>query len=215
MLLYSHIKDIKEESNIYFWKGTLFFSISMLLPKLLYLLPPASSYKTVLKILSFLPLIYGFYLLRKGAKLAKTTVRDSHLQDISSPVGLVFGIVTFVGVLVSGIFALMLMLGSFVSPPLPPKEDWTLMIAAVVFGVLTLFLAVVGWRLINVRRGWKGNLFSPIILWLRFAGWLFLILGFIRLWSDPLCLGTYLKRLVWLWVKRSHEEYESRRCQFQ
>jgi hypothetical protein len=182
MLLYSHIKGIKEESHIYFWKGTLFLSISMLLPELRYFLPPSSSNKTILVAVSSLPLIYSIYLLRKAVQIEKTIDGDSHgTIDISNPVGLAFGIVTLLFVPVSGFFAVSLMLGPFVGGSLDIKEDWTIMIAAVIVGVLSSFLAVVGWRLINVRKGWKGNLFSPVTLWFRLAGWLFLIMGLIKL----------------------------------
>jgi len=40
---------------------------------------------------------------------------------------------------------------------------------------------VVSWRLMNVRKGWTGKLFSPYMLWFRIAGWLFLVAGFIKL----------------------------------
>jgi len=177
MLLYSRIKGLSQESYMYFWKGSFLLSLSMLIPKLRFVLPTAPAYGRIIETISLAPFIYGFYLFWKGIK-TDTRVKSVALKKNA---GFAFGIICLVLVPISGLLTLGLMLGLIVDSTSNPQKEWGMMIAAVLSGVLSVFLAVVGWRLFNMRKGWKGKLFSPYTLWPLLSGSLFLIVGFIKL----------------------------------
>ena len=169
MLIYSRIKGLKEESFINFWKGTFLFSLSMLIPKLHIIAPNAQGFSRILNVISFIPFIYGAYLL---CKVIKTDT-----IELKRTAAFAFGLVSIILVPITGVLALGLLLDSIINS----EQKWQLMVPIAFSGTLSVFLSVVGWRLFKIRKGWQGKLFTPYALWLQLPGCLFLLVGFIKL----------------------------------
>lgn len=169
MLIYSRIKGLKKESFLNFWKGTFLFSLSMLIPKLHIIIPNAPWFAKTLNVISFIPFIYGAYLLWKVIKIDKIELKRN--------TAFAFGLLSLILVPITGILTLGLLLDSIINA----AQKWQIMVALVFSGTFSVFLSVVGWRLFKIRKGWKGNLFTPYSLWLQLPGCLFLVVGFIKL----------------------------------
>lgn len=173
----------KQQFQKYFWGGMLLFSLPAMISRIILYISSSPFYSSVSNIIGLTCLAYGFYLVRKGNKMMREAAKESTVvpkrRDISKPVGLIFGIITLAFVPVSFLFAIAIIFGATMTEN--SQTDWSLTIAGVVLGVLSVFLAVVGWRLIKVRKGWTGDLFAPYTLWLRVPGWIFLLIGLIKL----------------------------------
>lgn len=169
MLIYSRLKGIKEELYLAFWKGTLLFSLSMLIPKLHVLVPNAPWFTRTLTIISYIPFLYGSYLLWQVIKTDK--------RELIRNAAFGFGLLSLILVPISALVALGLLFDSIVDS----KQKWQPMLAIVFSGTLSVFLAVVGWRLFKIRKGWTGSLLTPYSLWLQLPAYLFLVTGFIKL----------------------------------
>ncbi|MBI5633187.1 MAG: hypothetical protein HZA15_06895 [Nitrospirae bacterium] len=169
MLVYSRIKGQREASFINFWKGTFLFSLSMLIPKLHFILPNMPAFARILNVISFIPFICGAYLLCKVIK--------ADTIELKRNTAFAFGLISMILVPIAGLVTLGLLLDSVTDP----AQKWQVMLATIFSGSLSVFLLVVGWRLLKVRKGWQGNLFTPYSLWLQLPGCLFLLAGFIKL----------------------------------
>ena len=183
MFLYSCRKSAAPKGIKYFWAGMLLFSLPAMTGKFRTYILPNSAYAPFFNILYVACFVCGVVMVRKGNKMLKEATNQStevrKASDISTPVGLIFGLITLAFVPVSFLFAIATFFGLTTGET--RQLEWTMIIVSVFFGVLSVFFAVVGWRLINVRKGWTGKLFAPYTLWLKISGWLFLIVGYIKL----------------------------------
>ena len=150
MTIYSHLKPNIKEEHKYFAKGMLFLGIALLFSKLPLVITVHSPFNTIISISSVISLIYGLYLCRKGNKLSKPILREpKKLTEISKPAGIIFGIFCLLFAPISGFFAIVVIIGSIFDETIASQQEWDLMIFGVLAGIICVFLAVVGWRLIN------------------------------------------------------------------
>ncbi|MDP2157526.1 MAG: hypothetical protein Q8K68_07455 [Nitrospirota bacterium] len=201
MLIYSRVKGLKEESFIIFWKGTFLFSLSMLIPKLHFVLPNMPGFARILNVISFIPFIFGAYLLCKVIK--------ADTIELKRNTAFAFGLISMLLVPIAGLVTLGLLLDSVTDP----AQKWQGMLATVFSGTLSVFLSVVGRRLLKVRKGWKGNLFTPYSLWLQLPGCLFLIVGFIKLMQRNLTGLVAIAIAVALLVTSSRKKASQRQTE--
>lgn len=169
MLIYSRIKSLKEESFLNFWKGTFLFSLSMLIPKLHILFPNAPGFAKILVVISYIPFIYGAYLLCKIIKTDKLELKRNAVFG--------FGLLSIILFPIAGLLTLGLLLDSITNS----EQKWQFMAAIAFSGTFSVFLAIVGWRLFKIRKGWTGKLFTPYSLWLQLPSCLLLVVGLIKL----------------------------------
>lgn len=180
--LYASRKSEKQKWHKFIWAGMLLFSLPAVIAQLRANILP-TAYAPLFTVLYMACFACGVLLVRKGNKMMKEvgieTAESQKLKDISKPVGLVFGIIA-IPFSAFAIFAALIALIGIITTAKTTYE-WPLLMGWVIFGVLSVLLSVVSWRLINIRKGWAGKLFGPYTLWFRLAGWLFLIAGLIKL----------------------------------
>lgn len=181
--LYARRKPESQKWHKFLWASMMLFTLPAVIAYLQSRILPNPEYVPIFDAFYIFCIVCAFSLLIKGNKILKEADRgESDMpkqKDISKGVGLVFGIITLAFVPISFLFAIAAIIGPAIAAT--SQMEWPSTIAGVIFGVISVFLAVVGGRLINVRNGWKGNLFAPFTLWLRISGWLFILIGLIKL----------------------------------
>ncbi len=180
LFIYTHMQHNIELSHKYLSRGFLFFGFWTLLSY--YAITLHFPFDLITLFIAFASFLYGFYFFKKAKRFSKDFKEEStKMFDLGKHMGFVFGILALFFALISAQVAIVSLLSSLIDETLTLQVEWYMMLGGVIFGVMSTFLAVVGWRLINIRKGWKGELFPPLWLWFRLGGLLFLIVGIIKI----------------------------------